>query len=79
MLLYSDEIPNVRSLFVHSSCIFVHKNLKIREYVNHIHETRSKINKHLIVPISNTNSQLQSVNYLFPKIYNALPCDLTFR
>ena len=72
-LLYSAEIPNVRSLYILSISVFVHKNVNLKNYVNHSYQTRSNINKHLIIPNSTTNINLRFISYLAPKIYNVLP------
>lgn len=72
-LLYSSEVLDIRSLYVLCTCSFVHKNIELRNYVNHTYDTRNKINRQLSIPISNTNINMKFLNYLAPKIYNIIP------
>lgn len=71
--LYTEDILNVRCLYILCTCIFVYKNNKLKTYVNHSYNTRARDNKHLQIPISNRNINLKFLNYLAPKIYNLVP------
>lgn len=75
-LLYSNDILNVRSLYILTTCSYVHKCNKLKNYISHKYETRTKTNKHLQIPTSNRNINLRSINYLAPKFYNLLPLDI---
>lgn len=72
-LLYSEKICNVRSLFILSTCCFMHKHTKVKHYITHDYNTRVRVNQHLIIPISRTNINKKFMNYLGPKFYNLLP------
>lgn len=75
-LLYSEEIFNVRSLYVLSACIYVHKSLDLKVIINHSYETRGKVNKHLEIPNVNKSINQRFVNYLAPKFYNIIPDEI---
>lgn len=75
-LLYNEEICNVRTLYIIAICSYIHKHEELKQYVSHNHDTRNKINRHLIIPVNHTNINLRFLNYLAPKIYNLLPCHL---
>lgn len=75
-LLYSVNILNARSLYILTTCSYVHKCNKLKNYSTHQYETRTKSNKHIKIPASNRNINLRFVNYLAPKFYNLLPLDI---
>lgn len=75
-LLYSEDIFNVRSLFILSSCSHIHKNDNLKKVITHQHETRGKVHKNLQIPIINKNIGLRSFQYLAPKFYNLLPTEV---
>lgn len=72
-LLYDEKVFNVRSLYIHSVCSYVHKIEGLRKYVNHCHLTRSRTLNKLQVPISHKNINQRFIGYLGPKFYNLLP------
>lgn len=72
-LLFCEDIVCVRSLYILSICTFVHKKNCLRTYVDHAYATRTKVNRHLAIPNSNTNINLRFINYLAPRCYNLLP------
>ena len=72
-MLYSENVLNVRSLYILTTCSYVHKSSQLQQYVAHQYQTRTKINKHLKIPVSYKNINLRFVNYLAPKFYNLLP------
>lgn len=72
-LLFSDDICNVRSLYMVSVSAFIHINREAKNTVNHCYFTRARMNNDIIIPVNNNNINLKSVAYLGPKIYNMLP------
>lgn len=72
-LLFDHDICNVRSMYILAACTFVHKSPELQNVVNHKHDTRTRANNNLRLPISNNNLNLKYINYLGPKIYNLLP------
>lgn len=72
-LLYSREVFDVRSLYCLSTCIYVHKSDKFKNFISHQYQTRSNVNKHLETPVASTTKKLRSIFYLAPKMYNLLP------
>lgn len=75
-LLYSVEILNARSIYCLMTCSYIHKATKLKQFVNHNHETRSNTNRLLQLPNNNTSKKLRSFLYLAPKMYNMLPLEL---
>lgn len=75
-LLYSHDILNVRSLFILSSCSYIHKNNSLKKFITHQHGTRGNIRRNLQIPIVNKNISLRSFLYLAPKFYNLLPAEI---
>lgn len=75
-LLYSDKICNIRSLFILSTCCYMHKHMKVKQYVTHDYNTRVNVNRHLKIPNNRTNINKKFMNYLGPKFYNLLPSNI---
>lgn len=75
-LLYSEEILDVRSLYILCTCSLVHKKTNLKNYVNHSYATRNRSNKHLVIPNSKTSINQRFLNYLAPKTYNMLPLSI---
>lgn len=74
--LYSEDILNVRSMYILNTCIYVHRKSKLRTYVKHIYDTRAKRDKQLQIPNSSRNVNQKFLNYLAPKIYNLIPSEI---
>lgn len=72
-LLYSEKIFNIRSLYILNSCIYVQKNTKLKDYVNHPYATRSNVNRLLKVPKHNRDISHRFLSCLAPKFYNIIP------
>lgn len=72
-MLYSREICDIRSIYVHTVCIYTFKKDHLKIYVNNQYTTRCVSNKHIKVPFSFKNINQRFVNYLAPKYYNLLP------
>ena len=72
-LLYSSDIFNVRSLYILSCCVYVHKEESMRNYINHLYNTRNKTGQNLRIPISHRSINQRFVSYLGPKFFNLLP------
>lgn len=72
-LLYSDEISNIRSLYILDVCVYTFKKDELRNYTANIYETRSTSSGLLKIPPSNKNINQRFVTYLAPKFYNLLP------
>lgn len=75
-LLYNDEICNINTLYIQSVCSYIHKTEKLKNIVSHQHQTRGKINRHVIIPISRKTINLKFIDYLAPKFYNLLPNEI---
>lgn len=75
-LLYNEDIFNVRSLYILEICLYVHKEKKIKNYVNHQYETRNKTQKNLQIPMSYRDINQRFLSYLGPKFYNLLPISI---
>lgn len=75
-LLYSEDVFNVRSIYILSTCIYAHKSNNFKAYVNHQHYTRNNINKHLKLPNFRKNLGHRFISFLAPKFYNILPNDI---
>ena len=75
-LLYNEDIFNVRSLYILAICLYVHKEKKIKNYVNHQYETRNKTQKNLQIPMSYKDINQRFLTYLGPKFYNLLPVSI---
>lgn len=74
--LYSEDILDVRSLYILSTCIFVHKHNSQRAYIEHLYDTRAKSNKHLKIPGNNRNINKKFLTNLAPKTYNFVPTEI---
>lgn len=74
--LYSEDVLNVRSMYILNTCIYVHKRNRLKTYVNHIYDTRAKRDKQLQIPNSSRNINQKFLNYLAPKIYNLIPSEI---
>lgn len=72
-LLFNEEILSIRSIYILTVCSYVHTHNNLKLLVNHTYETRTRINRHIKLPISNNNLNLRYVNYFGPKLYNLLP------
>lgn len=72
-LLFSEETPNIRTLYMITICVYIHIRNSLREHIDHSYDTRSKLNKKLKIPLNHKNINLKYINYLAPKIYNLLP------
>ena len=44
-----------------------------KDDIDHAYAMTTKVNRHLAIPISNTNINLRFINYLAPRCYNLLP------
>jgi len=75
-LLYDSIVFNTRSLYVLNSCVYVYKNEKMKKYIGHMHNTRSKIKQNLQIPISYKKVNQKFIGYLGPKMYNMLPIEI---
>ena len=75
-LLYTKRICNVRSIFIISTCCFVHKHTETKQYINHCYSTRNRANQHLATPMNRKNINKKFMNYLGPKFYNLLPLNI---
>lgn len=75
-LLYSVEISNIRSLYIHSVCVYTFKKNELKSYTANKYGTRSTERKLLEIPPSNKRVNQRFVTYLAPKFYNLLPVDL---
>lgn len=75
-LLYTEDINNIRTLYILKVCSYVQKNIKLRHYITHEYGTRSRIQQHLKIPNSNRSINLRSTNYLAPKFYNLIPTEI---
>lgn len=71
-LLYDEEIFNIRTLYILTSCIFLKKNENYH-LVSNNYNTRSQTNCLIDVPFSNKNFNQKFINYLAPKFFNKLP------
>lgn len=74
--IYSVNILNIRSLYILSVCLYVHKIQKFKKYPTHNHATRNKSMCKLQIPMSNKNINQRFINYLGPTLYNMLPVDV---
>lgn len=73
--LYSENIFNIRSIYILSACIHTHK-LNNLNYVNHSYMTRNNVNRHLKIPNMKKSIGHRCLGYLAPKFYNILPNNL---
>lgn len=74
-LLYSEDVFSVRSLYILAACLYVYGE-RSKDYVKHRHETRSKTQKNLRIPMSYRDVNQRFLTYLGPKFYNLLPVDV---
>lgn len=72
-LLYTNEILNIRSLYILNVCIYTHKKDELKAFVNNIYNTRSTAEEHIKIPTSSKNVNKRFVTYLSPKFYNLIP------
>lgn len=75
-LLYSDDILNIREIYYLSNCIFCFKLQNKKDLVNHRYQTRSNVNKMMMVPFKKYNANQRFTTVLAPKIYNILPLEI---
>lgn len=75
-LLFDRDIFNIRSIYILTICSHIHTRPDLRPLVDHTHETRTKFNKQVKLPISTNSLNLRYVNYFGPKLYNLLPGDI---
>lgn len=57
-------------------CSYFHFHDVVRKYVDHMYDTRTKINRHLQIPINHKTINLKYITYIAPKVYNLLPCNI---
>ena len=74
-LLYSENILNVRCLYILTVSRFMIKSTN-KSHISHSLSTRNKQAGNLSIPKNKTTLNLKSIIYLGPKIYNALPHNL---
>lgn len=74
--LYSEEVLPVRAMYCLRICSLVHKSIQSKLPIDHIHDTRRKIDRMLPLPQNKTSKKLRSFLYLSPKIYNLLPLNI---
>lgn len=75
-LLYSNEIINIRSLYILSVCTYTFKKDNLKNYTTNRYTTRSVANGLLKVPSSNKKLNQRFLTYLSPKFYNILPMEV---
>ncbi|CAH2005356.1 unnamed protein product [Acanthoscelides obtectus] len=77
MQLYSQEINNIKILYILAVCSFVHASKKLNtNYVSHNYMTRANTTHNLNVPQSRRDLNLRFVTYLAPKFYNLIPANI---
>lgn len=73
-LLYKDnEILNIRSLYIHNVCNYIHKKDELKVHIDNQYNTRSATEQHIQIPSSKKNISQRFITYLGPKFYNLLP------
>lgn len=75
-LLFSDDICNIRVLYMVTIATFVHKSRTDENVVHHNYQTRARVNKDLLIPMNYKSLNLKSIVYLGPKVYNLLPVQM---
>ena len=74
--LYTCDICSLRTLYVISTCKFLHKNPNLKQYVSNKYHTRANSNQLLNIPSFRKNVNHRFVNYLGIKFYNLLPLEI---
>lgn len=72
-LLWSEQIFDVRSIYISVACTYMHSHESMKKPVNHSYSTRNMTNKNMIIPVSHRTINLKYLTYLAPKMYNLLP------
>lgn len=73
-LLFSEEVTNIRTIYLNTVCNFFHKNsVFLLRPVNHIYDTRANTGRHYQIPSSRTNINLRFACFIAPKVLNMLP------
>lgn len=75
-LLFSEDICNIRSLYMLEICTYIHRNNALQRFVDHSYQTRINTKNSIQIPISNNNINLKYINYIGPKVYNKLPLNV---
>lgn len=75
-LLFTYDTCNVRTIYMSTICGYIRKRNSLQNIVNHQYHTRNKENKNISIPVSHRNINLRFFDYLAPKIYNKLPCNI---
>lgn len=75
-LLFTAETCNIRTIYVIAVCSYFHSHDIVRKYVDHMYNTRTKVNRHLQIPINHRTINLKYIDYIAPKVYNLLPGDI---
>lgn len=71
--IYSRDLCNLKTLHILASCLYIKKTYNVQKLINHNHQTRINLARHIIVPPSNRSISQHSLIYLGPKFYNLLP------
>lgn len=75
-LLFSENIQNIRSIYLYIVCSYMHKNKNKWSLVNHAYDTRGRADQNIKIPINYNNINLRFVAYIGPKAYNILPREI---